>query len=96
MGPAWVDAASAPLAKPHANCLLVLYYAPRMQPITATFGVLEPKTRAWKSSAARLPKPSTRMVTCKQRGAGKLGVRHTANHMIDHAMCLSAMCSLGL
>ena len=36
---------------------------PMMQPATAVFGPFAEKTRAWKSRAARLPKPRTKIVT---------------------------------
>ena len=53
-------------------------HAAKRQPSTAVRGVLEAKTRAWKSRAPRLPKASTIMVAQLSRMAFGIGSRASA------------------
>ena len=53
---------------------------PKMQPATAVFGPFAEKTRAWKSRAARLPKPRTKMVTQLKKIA--LGMGASASSLV--------------
>ena len=54
-------------------------HPPRMHPIRASMGLFAAMQRAWKSSAARLPKPRMKMVAQFQKMALGKGVSDTGS-----------------